>query len=125
MGWSRVSDTSQVVKPGDEITVKIIAVDPMGKIKLSRKQALSKEELEAEMALAPAGTGEEERDDRRGPVRIDDPPLPAEAGENLRTDCIADTLAKLKTGMLQHCRGCHNETILLGDCADGAHRRTA
>jgi len=27
MGWSRVSDTSQVVKPGDEITVKVLRVD--------------------------------------------------------------------------------------------------
>jgi polyribonucleotide nucleotidyltransferase len=57
----RVRQTSDVVKEGDEITVKIIAVDPMGKIKLSRKQALSKEELEAEMALAPvAAAGEDE-----------------------------------------------------------------
>jgi ribosomal protein S1 len=27
MGWARVSDTSQVVKPGDEITVKVLRVD--------------------------------------------------------------------------------------------------
>ena len=27
MGWSRVSDTSQVVKPGDEITVKVLRID--------------------------------------------------------------------------------------------------
>jgi hypothetical protein len=33
----------------------------MGKIKLSRKQAMSKEELDAEMALAPVGApGEDE-----------------------------------------------------------------
>jgi polyribonucleotide nucleotidyltransferase len=57
----RVRQTTDVVKEGDEVTVKIIAVDPMGKIKLSRKQALSKEELEAEMALAPVGApGEDE-----------------------------------------------------------------
>jgi polyribonucleotide nucleotidyltransferase len=61
----RVRQTTDVVKEGDEVTVKIIAVDPMGKIKLSRKQALSKEELEAEMAMAPAGGPEEE--DHRGP----------------------------------------------------------
>ena len=35
----RVRQTTDVVKEGDEVTVKIIAVDPMGKIKLSRKQA--------------------------------------------------------------------------------------
>jgi polyribonucleotide nucleotidyltransferase len=56
----RVRQTTDVVKEGDEITVKIIAVDPMGKIKLSRKQALSKEELEQEMAMAPVAAGEDE-----------------------------------------------------------------
>jgi polyribonucleotide nucleotidyltransferase len=57
----RVRQTTDVVKEGDEISVKIIAVDPTGKIKLSRKQALSKEELEAEMAMAPVGAaGEDE-----------------------------------------------------------------
>jgi polyribonucleotide nucleotidyltransferase len=55
----RVRQTTDVVKEGDEVTVKIIAVDPMGKIKLSRKQALSKEELEAEMAMAPVGPEED------------------------------------------------------------------
>jgi polyribonucleotide nucleotidyltransferase len=55
----RVRQTTDVVKEGDEVTVKIIAVDPTGKIKLSRKQALSKEELETELAMAPVGTGEE------------------------------------------------------------------
>ena len=56
----RVRQTTDVVKEGDEVTVKIIAVDPMGKIKLSRKQALSKEELEQEMAMAPVAGGEDE-----------------------------------------------------------------
>jgi polyribonucleotide nucleotidyltransferase len=55
----RVRQTTDVVKEGDEVTVKIIAVDPTGKIKLSRKQALSKEEIEAELAMAPVGPGEE------------------------------------------------------------------
>ena len=39
MGWSRVSDASQVVKPGDEITVKILRVDDeKQKISLGLKQ---------------------------------------------------------------------------------------
>ena len=39
MGWSRVSDTSQVVKPGDEITVKVLRVDDdQDKISLGLKQ---------------------------------------------------------------------------------------
>jgi small subunit ribosomal protein S1 len=39
MGWSRVSDASQVVKPGDEITVKILRVDEgQQKISLGLKQ---------------------------------------------------------------------------------------
>jgi small subunit ribosomal protein S1 len=39
MGWSRVSDTSQVVTPGEEITVKVLRVDDdMQKIALGLKQ---------------------------------------------------------------------------------------
>jgi ribosomal protein S1 len=39
MGWSRVSDTSQIVKPGDEITVKVLNVDQdKQKISLGLKQ---------------------------------------------------------------------------------------
>ncbi len=39
MGWSRVSDTSQVVTPGDEITVKVLRVDEATqKISLGLKQ---------------------------------------------------------------------------------------
>jgi small subunit ribosomal protein S1 len=39
MGWSRVSDTSQVVKPGEEITVKVLRVDDATqKISLGLKQ---------------------------------------------------------------------------------------
>ena len=41
MGWSRVPDTSQVVKPGDEITVKVLRVDEdKQKISLGLKQLL-------------------------------------------------------------------------------------
>jgi predicted RNA-binding protein with RPS1 domain len=39
MGWSRVSDTSQIVKPGEEITVKVLRVDDdKQKISLGLKQ---------------------------------------------------------------------------------------
>jgi small subunit ribosomal protein S1 len=39
MGWSRVADTSQVVKPGEEITVKVLRVDDdKQKISLGLKQ---------------------------------------------------------------------------------------
>jgi len=39
MGWSRVSDTSQFVKPGEEITVKVLRVDEdKQKISLGLKQ---------------------------------------------------------------------------------------
>jgi small subunit ribosomal protein S1 len=39
MGWSRVSDTSQVVKPGETITVKVLRVDgDQQKISLGLKQ---------------------------------------------------------------------------------------
>jgi small subunit ribosomal protein S1 len=39
MAWSRVADASQLVKPGDEITVKVLRVEPDGqKIALGLKQ---------------------------------------------------------------------------------------
>jgi small subunit ribosomal protein S1 len=39
MGWARVQDTSQIVKPGDEITVKVLRVDAdKQKISLGLKQ---------------------------------------------------------------------------------------
>jgi ribosomal protein S1 len=39
MGWSRVSDTSHIVQPGDEITVKVLRVDEdKQKISLGLKQ---------------------------------------------------------------------------------------
>jgi small subunit ribosomal protein S1 len=38
MGWSRVSDPSQVVRPGEEITVKVLRVDDGQKIALGLKQ---------------------------------------------------------------------------------------
>jgi len=42
MGWGRVADTLQVVKPGDEITVKVLRVDADGqKISLGLKQLLA------------------------------------------------------------------------------------
>jgi ribosomal protein S1 len=41
MAWARVSDASQVVKPGDEITVKVLRVDAgADKISLGLKQLL-------------------------------------------------------------------------------------
>jgi small subunit ribosomal protein S1 len=42
MGWSHVSDTSQVVTPGDEITVKVLRVDvDKQKISLGLKQLMA------------------------------------------------------------------------------------
>jgi small subunit ribosomal protein S1 len=42
MGWARVSDTSQIVKPGDEITVKVLRVDAdKQKISLGLKQLMA------------------------------------------------------------------------------------
>jgi polyribonucleotide nucleotidyltransferase len=46
----RVRETTDVVKMGDKVKVKIIAIDPVnGKIKLSRRQALTPEETAAEI----------------------------------------------------------------------------
>src|ERR1043166_4024566 len=60
MGWSRVSDTSQVVKPGDEITVKILSVDEKNqKISLGLKQLTSDpwSKVQATYAVGQVHTG--------------------------------------------------------------------
>jgi polyribonucleotide nucleotidyltransferase len=68
----RVREVSDVVKEGDEMTVKVIAIDETGRVRLSRKAVI----MEApdydpaqyegmEMAMA-GGGGERERSDRGG-----------------------------------------------------------
>jgi polyribonucleotide nucleotidyltransferase len=64
----RVRETTDVVKLGDKAKVRIIAIDPVnGKIKLSRRQALTPEEAAAEVerlglnAVAPEGEGGDDR----------------------------------------------------------------
>jgi polyribonucleotide nucleotidyltransferase len=71
----RVRETTDVVKMGDKVKVKIIAIDPVnGKVKLSRKQALTPEESAAEverlglLVVAAGGSGE---GDDRPPRRFD------------------------------------------------------
>ena len=68
----RIRETTDVVKMGDKVKVKIIAIDPVnGKVKLSRKQALTPEESAAEVerlgltAVAAGGPGEDDRPPRR------------------------------------------------------------
>ena len=54
MGWSRVSDSLQVVKPGDEITVKVLRVDAdKQKIALGLKQLMADPWLNARETYAP------------------------------------------------------------------------
>ncbi len=100
----RVRQTTDVVKEGDEVTVKIIAVDPMGKIKLSRKQAMSKEQLDAEMALAPVGApGEDEGRDEfprggRRPGRAPRPLQPRPPGRPGRAEGTEEVGAGVNAG---------------------------
>ena len=51
-----VKDVASVVKVGDEVTVKVIEIDPQGRINLSRKATMK--------GTAEEGTGNEEREDR-------------------------------------------------------------
>ncbi|MCD6352373.1 MAG: polyribonucleotide nucleotidyltransferase, partial [Armatimonadetes bacterium] len=44
LAWEHVDKTEDVVKVGDEVEVKVIEVDPEGKIRLSRKELLPKPE---------------------------------------------------------------------------------
>ncbi len=70
----RVRETTDVVKMGDKVKVKIIAIDPVnGKVKLSRRQALTPEESAADverlgLQAVPAGGGD---GDDRPPRRFD------------------------------------------------------
>jgi polyribonucleotide nucleotidyltransferase len=70
----RVRETTDVVKMNDKIKVKIIAIDPVnGKVKLSRRQALTPEESAAEverLGLTAVAAGEGGGDDDR-PRRFD------------------------------------------------------
>lgn len=52
MGWARVSDPSQIVNPGDEITVRVLKVDK-DKISLGLKQLLSDPWTNADQTYQP------------------------------------------------------------------------
>ena len=71
----RVRETTDVVKMGDKIKVKIIAIDPVnGKVKLSRRQALTPEESAAEverLGLTAVAAGEGDGGRRPRPRRFD------------------------------------------------------
>ncbi len=76
----RVRETTDVVKMGDKIKVKIIAIDPVnGKVKLSRRQALTPEESAAEverLGLTAVAAGEGDGDDDRPALRPRPRPAP-------------------------------------------------
>jgi polyribonucleotide nucleotidyltransferase len=57
LAWEHTDRTEDVVNVGDEVEVKVVEVDPMGKIRLSRK------------ALLPRGEGRPSGDSRREPRR--------------------------------------------------------
>ena len=50
----RVKRTEDIVKEGDEITVKCLGVDEKGRVRLSRKAAMEDRDKEAAAAAAPA-----------------------------------------------------------------------
>lgn len=66
----RVAQVEDVVNIGDEVRVKVTEIDNLGRINLSRKDALSPEERENEAAAGAArggaGNGQYERRDRSG-----------------------------------------------------------
>ncbi|MCX5859319.1 MAG: polyribonucleotide nucleotidyltransferase [Proteobacteria bacterium] len=62
---NRVDKVTDICREGDEMVVKVLDIDGDGKIRLSRKEAMSPEEFEAE-AKAPKGPAPSDRgDDRR------------------------------------------------------------
>jgi polyribonucleotide nucleotidyltransferase len=66
LGEGYVQSVSDVVKVGDTVRVKVILVDDQGRIKLSRKQALSPEEREKELAERGPRPERSDRDGDRG-----------------------------------------------------------
>ena len=71
MGWSRVSDTSQVVKPGDEITVKVLRVDDdKQKISLGLKQLTADPWSTVDADVRGRPGAHRPRDARRGVRRV-------------------------------------------------------
>jgi len=72
----RVERVEDMLKIGDEITVKVVAIDDMGRVNLSRKQAMSSEDAERERKAGPppssrpprsAQDRHDHRDRRSGP----------------------------------------------------------
>jgi polyribonucleotide nucleotidyltransferase len=84
----RVRETTDVVKMGDKVKVKIIAIDPVnGKIKLSRRQALTPEESAAEverLGLAAVAAGNGPGGEDRPPRRFDRDRGPRPGGGGFR-----------------------------------------
>jgi polyribonucleotide nucleotidyltransferase len=66
LGEGYVQSVSDVVKIGDIVRVKVIMVDDQGRIKLSRKAALTPEEREKELAERGARPERSDRDGDRG-----------------------------------------------------------
>ncbi len=66
LGEGYVQSVSDVVKVGDTVRVKVIQVDDQGRIKLSRKAALTNEEREKELAERGPRPERSDRDGDRG-----------------------------------------------------------
>lgn len=66
LGEGYVQSVSDVVKMGDIVRVKVIMVDDQGRIKLSRKAALTPEEREKEIAMRGERPERSDRDGDRG-----------------------------------------------------------
>jgi len=68
IAYERIENVSDVLKDGDEIKVKLIAIDDKGKFKLSHRALLPKPEgwvEPAPRAARPSRKGREDRNDRR------------------------------------------------------------
>jgi polyribonucleotide nucleotidyltransferase len=70
---NRVEKVTDICREGDEMVVKVLDIDGDGKIRLSRKEAMSPEDFEAEAraprSSAPSGGREDRRPGDRGERR--------------------------------------------------------
>jgi polyribonucleotide nucleotidyltransferase len=69
MAAHRVQDVRSEVKEGDQILVKVVSIDPSGKIRLSRKALLAEASGTPAEGGAPQEPRREHRDERRGDHR--------------------------------------------------------
>ena len=104
MAHHRVNDVRDEVKEGDEVLVKVINIDPSGKIRLSRKALIEAPAGEAGNGGGSEGGGEPRRDEPRGATTIAGPATTTGVAGVLAAATAAGTGTGPATGDGRRCR---------------------